>query len=103
LINLGKVKNLKDFYQKIDCLITPIFSGSGSRIKILESLSFSVPIISSPIGAEGININSDYLQIAATPLEYLESLRKINQLNPSQLNQQLEPLLWKNIYKKYHI
>ena len=101
IINLGQVKNTSDFYQKIDCLITPIFSGSGSRIKILESLSFGVPVISSPIGGEGINITSDYLQISQTPNEYINSIKKIFQINDSKLSQDLTPLLWQNIFKNH--
>lgn len=101
IIDLGQVKKTSDFYQKIDCLVTPIFSGSGSRIKILESLSFGVPVISSPIGAEGINIKSDYLQIAKTPFGYIQSIQKIHQLNNDQLSQQLTPLLWSEIFSRY--
>lgn len=101
IINLGQIKETIDFYQKIDCLITPIFSGSGSRIKILESLSFGIPVISSPIGAEGININSDYLQVTKTPFEYIKSIQKIHQLKNNQLDQQLKPILWENVYIKY--
>lgn len=100
IINLGQVKETIDFYQKIDCLVTPIFSGSGSRIKILEALSFGVPIISSPIGAEGINIKSDYLYIAKTPKDYLACLNNRTK-NNKQLEKQLKPLLWKNIYIKH--
>lgn len=100
LINLGQVAETKDFYQKIDCLITPIFSGSGSRIKILETLSFGVPVISSPIGAEGIKINSPYLQIAKTPKDYLGCLKKLPESESSDLEKQLSPLLWSNIFKK---
>ena len=101
IINLGQVKETIDFYQKIDCLITPIFSGSGSRIKILESLSFGVPVISSPIGAEGININSDYLQIAKKSNDYLSFIRNINKITNFKLPTQLKPLLWENIFKSY--
>jgi glycosyltransferase involved in cell wall biosynthesis len=101
IINLGKVKETKDFYKKIDCLITPIFSGSGSRIKILESLSFGVPVISSSIGAEGININSKYLQIANNPNEYIRYLKNLPYNKFKNLENQLNPLLWKNIFKDY--
>lgn len=103
LINLGQIKETKEFYKKIDCLITPIFSGSGSRIKILESLSFGIPIISSPIGAEGININSPYLQIANNPQEYISSLKNLPKNQNKKLEVQLKPLLWKNIFCKYKI
>ncbi len=99
-INLGKVKSVKDFYKKIDCLITPIFAGSGSRIKILEALSFGIPVVSSPVGAEGINVKSDYLQIAKTPQDYIKYLKNLSKSN-QQLKKELSPLLWTNIFKKY--
>lgn len=101
IIDLGMVKETQDFYKNIDFLITPIFAGSGSRIKILEALSFGIPVISSPIGAEGINIKSDYLQIATTPKQYLDCINKIDDFQNNQLKKQLEPLLWKNIFLDY--
>ncbi len=101
IINLGQVKETIDFYQKIDCLVTPIFSGSGSRIKILESLSFGVPVISSPIGAEGINIKSSYLKIANKPQDHIDYIKNHSQNNLSELKTQLTPLLWENIYIKH--
>ncbi len=103
IIDLGQVKNTSDFYQKIDCLITPIFSGSGSRIKILESLSFGIPVVSSPIGAEGINIGSSCFRIANQPQEYIDHIKKIfqNDLSLSELKKQLTSLLWKTIYSKH--
>jgi len=102
LINLGQVKEVADFYQKIDCLITPIFSASGSRIKILEALSFGIPVISSPIGAEGIDIKSAYLQIANSPQEYIACIKNLhNNLDPENLKTQLRPLLWEKIFSIY--
>lgn len=101
LINLGEVKETISFYKKIDCLITPIFSGSGSRIKILESLSFGIPVISSPIGAEGINIKTPYLQIANFPKDYLKCLLNLPNNQHINLKPQLIPLLWENIFNKH--
>lgn len=101
IINLGQVKETVDFYKEIDCLITPIFSGSGSRIKILEALSFGIPVISSPIGAEGINIKSSHLQIANEPQDYVNYIKNPSQNNLSELKTQLIPLLWENIFIKH--
>lgn len=99
--NLGVVKDLKDFYSKIDVLVAPIFSGSGTRIKILEALSYGVPVISTCIGAEGLDIKSDYLQIANTPEEFIEYVKHLPTSNPSTLTSQLQPYLWSNIFKRY--
>lgn len=101
IINLGQVEKTSDFYQKIDCLVTPIFSGSGSRIKILEALSFGIPVISSPIGAEGINISSGYLMIVTSPEEYLQKIKHLTNEKQDQLKIQLKPILWSEIFAKH--
>lgn len=63
VVSLPHQQDISKFYKKIDILVAPIFSGSGSRIKIIESLSFGIPVITTAIGAEGISINSNYLTI----------------------------------------
>jgi|GEM_PF-5410984 polysaccharide biosynthesis protein PslH len=50
-----KVDSLDPYYQKANLLVAPIPFGSGIRIKILHALASGVPIVSTPIGAEGIN------------------------------------------------
>ena len=42
--------------QENGVLIVPLRSGSGMRIKILEAMALGVPILSSVIGAEGIEV-----------------------------------------------
>lgn len=108
VINLGKVEKVKSFYQKIDILIAPILSGSGTRIKILESLSFGIPVITSAIGVEGINIDSQYLSIANSNKEFVKEIikctkknPKINAANKIKLKNSIEQLLWENIFKNY--
>ena len=109
IINLGKVKEVEDFYKKINILIAPIFSGSGTRIKILEALSFGVPVITSAIGAEGININNQYLSIANSKNEFIREIVKFAKKNPKlneaeqiKLKYSIQPLLWKNIFANYN-
>ncbi|MBU3935607.1 glycosyltransferase family 4 protein [Patescibacteria group bacterium] len=109
ILNLSFVDTLADFFQLIDILVTPIFSGSGSRIKILESLSFGVPIISTPIGIEGINIKNKIIKIATNPSEFVRAIIQTKKdLSTSKhrillkkLKDQLQPYLWSKIIKKY--
>lgn len=51
---LGFVENLYPLLRKETCLVVPLFSGSGTRLKILEAFSFRLPVISTTVGAEGI-------------------------------------------------
>ena len=37
------------------CMIVPLLSGAGIRIKIIEAMQYGLPTISTSIGAEGIN------------------------------------------------
>jgi glycosyltransferase involved in cell wall biosynthesis len=37
--------------------VAPIFSGSGTRLKILEYLAAGLPVVSTPKGAEGLSID----------------------------------------------
>lgn len=106
---LGHFDNIKDFYDQIDVLIAPLFAGSGSRIKILESLSFGVPVITTAIGAEGLNIDSSYLIIVSTGQEknanvWLDAIKKIHHQPPTDiknLTTQLKPFTWDQSFKSF--
>src|SRR5262249_19824605 len=44
-----------------DCalMVVPLRVGGGSRLKILESLSSGVPVVSTRVGAEGLCLDAD--------------------------------------------
>ncbi len=52
---VGEVPDAYGFIQSKLILIAPLFSGSGIRIKIIESMAMGKAVISTTIGAEGIN------------------------------------------------
>jgi len=52
---VGEVPDAYGFIQSKSILIAPLFSGSGIRIKIIESMALGKAVISTTIGAEGIN------------------------------------------------
>jgi glycosyltransferase involved in cell wall biosynthesis len=58
----GEVANAADFIQSMSVMIAPIFSGGGMRIKILEAMANARPVVSTSIGAAGID--SDDILIA---------------------------------------
>ncbi len=51
---LNEVEELSDFYTNIDIFINPIISGRGLRTKLVEAAAFGKPIISTALGAEGL-------------------------------------------------
>lgn len=67
---MGFVEDLEQFYEMSGILVSPVFSGSGIRVKILEAMANGVPVISSSKGAQGINYkDSGCIRIAETKEE----------------------------------
>jgi glycosyltransferase involved in cell wall biosynthesis len=58
-----------------DIMIVPLLSGSGMRIKIMEGLALGKPIITTRIGAEGIDItDKENIYIADTSAEMIQTI-----------------------------
>jgi glycosyltransferase involved in cell wall biosynthesis len=56
---LGFVSDLDALYRRTRVVCCPIQSGGGTRIKILEAASHGVPVVSTPLGTEGIDLVPD--------------------------------------------
>jgi len=73
---VGEVEDATMFMQSQSVMFVPLLSGSGVRVKIIEGMSLGKTIISTTIGAEGINYTDGVnLLIANTPEEFLEKFK----------------------------
>ncbi len=60
-----------------DCgvFIVPLRSGSGVRVKILNALAMALPVVSTSIGAEGLDVVSGkHLILADTPSDFADAV-----------------------------
>lgn len=64
-----EVKDAKEFLNKGKVAIVPLLAGSGMRIKLLEYLAWGMAIISTSIGAEGIEIKNEKEMLLADDAE----------------------------------
>ena len=46
-------------YQAADLALNPMFSGSGTNLKMLDYFAAGLPVVSTPAGARGLNVSSD--------------------------------------------
>lgn len=75
---VGEVENSRAFLRSKTMMVVPLFSGSGIRVKILEAMAEGRPVISSTIGAEGINaVDGAHLLIADTPDAFARQIRRL--------------------------
>lgn len=62
---LGEVENAQQFMQTHGVMVVPLLSGSGMRIKIIEGMATSIPIVATSIAVEGIPAQSEKELIVA--------------------------------------
>ncbi|SKA93131.1 polymer biosynthesis protein, WecB/TagA/CpsF family [Prosthecobacter debontii] len=55
----GSVPDVRPYYQRAWLQIVPLRIGGGTRLKIVESLSIGTPVVSTTIGAQGLNLDHD--------------------------------------------
>jgi glycosyltransferase involved in cell wall biosynthesis len=55
----GTVEDVRPFYDAAIAAVAPMHSGRGTRLKILEAMAAGVPVVSTRLGAEGIDVEND--------------------------------------------
>jgi polysaccharide biosynthesis protein PslH len=69
----GTVDDVRPYYGKATALVVPLRIGGGSRLKILEAMSAGVPVVSSSIGCEGLDVqDGEHLHIADEPSQFAQ-------------------------------
>nr|UXE46191.1 hypothetical protein Hi04_10k_c5981_00010 [uncultured bacterium] len=67
---VGGVDDVTPFYRQADVVAAPLRAGGGTRLKILEAMARGRPVVSTTLGAEGLDaIDGRHLVIADTPDE----------------------------------
>ncbi len=102
----GYVPDPKPYISDSACLIVPLRSGGGMRVKILEALARGIPIVSTTIGYEGIDlVPGKHLLVADTPSAFAAAVTKLlrdpalgAQLAAAGRERLLECYDWKAVY-----
>ena len=64
----GGVPDVRPYYQRAWGQIVPLRIGGGTRLKIVESLCLGCPVVSTTIGAQGLELaNDQHLLLADEP------------------------------------
>jgi glycosyltransferase involved in cell wall biosynthesis len=53
------VPDVKEYYKRCRAMVVPLLSGGGTRIKILEAALAERPVLSTPIGAQGLDLENE--------------------------------------------
>ena len=97
---LGYVDDVRPYFAKATISVCPIRDGGGTRIKILDAMAMGMPIVSTTIGCEGLDvIPGENVLIANTPKEFLDNIEKL--IFDSSLRKKLSNFARKTVENKY--
>jgi glycosyltransferase involved in cell wall biosynthesis len=70
---VGSVPDVAPFLRQAAVVVVPLRFGGGTRIKILEALAYRVPVVSTSVGAEGLEVESGkHLLLADSPSAFAQ-------------------------------
>ena len=110
IVVTGRVPEIKPYFAEATVFVVPLRIGSGTRLKILEALAMGKAIVSTSVGAEGLDLkNGEEIFIADEPMFFAEAVtrllkdpslrRRIGESGRDRVEQDYD---WRSISEKLH-
>ena len=74
---MGELKDLEKVYELSDIVLNPLTVGTGLKIKMIEAMGFSKAVISTEVGAEGIEGEGSAYLLARSMEDYADHLGRL--------------------------
>ncbi len=97
----GSVEDIRDAYANAHVLVAPIFSGKGTRYKVLEAFATGTPVVATKLAVEGLNIiPGTHALIGNSPEEIAQATVRV--LEDKQLQKSLATHGMELVFKEYN-
>lgn len=74
----GRVGDLSPWYQSAHAVVVPVRAGGGTRIKVLEAFAHGRSVVSTTVGAEGLDVTAGrHLLLADTPAGFAAACARL--------------------------
>ena len=88
IIVTGRVNKVTSYLKEVDAVVVPLHFESGTRYKILEAWASGCAIISTSLGAEGLNyVPGKHILITDSPEDFAAEVNRV--LNDKELSKSL--------------
>ena len=72
------VQDLEEFYTNARVAICPMLSGTGIKIKVLEALSYGLPVVTNRRGIDGlINKKNNGCIVCQDPKDFADNINQL--------------------------
>jgi glycosyltransferase involved in cell wall biosynthesis len=105
----GYAEDLTPYYQKSLVFVAPLFVGGGLICKIVQAMSFGVPVVATSVANEGIRaVDEESILLAETPEQFAGKIIRVqndsrlwHQLSEAGLSLVRERFSWDSILDRY--
>ena len=98
--HVGFVDDVRQYVASSWISLAPIWSGGGTRLKILEAMALRVPVIATSKGAEGIDaVPGEHILVADTAVDF--AVKTIDLLKNETLRRKLTDNAYHLVCEKY--
>jgi glycosyltransferase involved in cell wall biosynthesis len=74
----GQVEDAREFAMKYNIMVSPLLTGSGMRVKLVEAMALRKPIVSTYVGAEGIPaVNRTHMYLAHNDKDFSDNIAEL--------------------------
>lgn len=86
---LGFVEDVRPIVHQAEVMVVPLRTGGGTRLKILDGMAMGKAIVSTPLGAEGLQVtDEENILLADTPDKFATQVIRV--MESAELRQRLE-------------
>lgn len=97
----GSIKDIRDAFGKASVLLAPIRNGRGTKYKVLEAMATKLPVVSTPLGVDGIDAQDNKEVFIAEGCQDLAE-KTINVLKDEELGDNIAINAYQLIKNKYN-
>lgn len=96
----GTVDDVRPYLWKSAVSIVPLRIGGGTRLKIYEAMAAKIPVVSTSVGAEGLDVrDGENIAMADSPQQFAE--RCLALLDDSAARQRMAATAWEMVSACY--
>jgi glycosyltransferase involved in cell wall biosynthesis len=96
----GTVEDVRPYLWKSAVSIVPLRIGGGTRLKIYEAMAAKIPVVSTAVGAEGLDVrDGENIQIAKSPEAFAE--RCVALLSDAEARRKQSQAAWEMVSACY--
>ena len=97
----GEIADIRDAFSRADILLAPIRNGRGTKYKVLEAMATGLPVVTTPLGIDGLDVVPGRHALVATTAQNLAT-QTVRLINTKSLGEKIAAAAKSLVTQKYN-